>query len=394
MLGAVPGLRILACSDNYPAPDRPTDGTFFASLLERFAARGAAVDVIAPGPWLARSGLAARPPGEPDAVYGRVAVHRPRYVSLSNRRIAGISTRRLGLRAFDLAVRRTARRLHERPDVAWAHFLFQGGHALLPVARALGVPAVVALGESTPERYAAEFGAARVARTLRGFDVVVAVSARNREWALDLGAAPERVTVVPNAADLERFRPLDRATCRRELGLPAERPIVAFVGRRIERKGPLRVAEALAALPDAGAVYLGEGPQTPTGPQVLHVGAVSPEALPRWLGACDVVALPTRAEGSPNAIAEALACGRAVVASDLPAVRDLVDQDCARLVAADDVQALGSALRAVLEDPALRARMEAAARRRAESFGLEERAAGLLARLEELASLDPLRRGD
>jgi glycosyltransferase involved in cell wall biosynthesis len=194
---------------------------------------------------------------------------------------------------------------------------------------------------------------------------------------------PAKLVVVPNAVDLEHFRPRERGAVRSVLGLPEDVPIVAFLGHFIDRKGPLRVLEALRRAPDARAIFLGHGPQQPEGEQVLHAERCPHALVPHYLCAADVFVLPTRSEGSPNAILEALACGLPVVSSDIPSVREVVSKSCGELVDPMDVRALGDAIARLLEDAPRRATMSEAAREHASGFSLERRAQRILSWMSE-----------
>jgi glycosyltransferase involved in cell wall biosynthesis len=371
-------LRVLVGTSDYPSQDRPHVRTFVGALVNEWLRQHVDVAVVAPRPlWQ----------GAPVEQGDRPPVLRPPFVSLSNREIPGLgSTLRLTVASFSRALARAARALPFEADVAYAHFLFPAGDGILRVARERGIPAVVALGESALAYYDTHLGRARVAATVAAFDGILSVSQENRDWCVnELGARPERIRVVPNAVDTHRFHPLDRAAARLALGLPADRPIVVFAGHWNERKGPLRVLEAMRGVPEAGVVFLGEGAERPSGPQVLFAGSVAHEQVPQWLSAGDVFALPTRAEGSSNAVLEAMACGLPVVSSDIPALREAVDDRCAILVAPDDVSALSAALATMLGDPARRAAASRAALARATRVTLADRAATIAAWLRELA---------
>jgi glycosyltransferase involved in cell wall biosynthesis len=191
--------------------------------------------------------------------------------------------------------------------------------------------------------------------------------------------------VLPNGVDERHFFPRDRAEARRRLGLPADRPILAFVGHLNERKGPLRVLDAIRGRPEIGAVFLGRGPQRPEGPQVLHADAVPHEDVPLWLSAADLFVLPTLDEGCSNALIEALACGLPIVTSDRPFNRAVVNESMALLIEPADSAALAAAIAELVDRPELRAALGAAALAHAGAFRLERRASRVLTLLRDVA---------
>ncbi|MBM3957382.1 MAG: glycosyltransferase, partial [Gemmatimonadetes bacterium] len=355
------GLAVVAA--NYPSPADPARGAFVAAFVREIG-RMEDVTVIAPDRIRPRLGRELGGGQQPGDVPARVV--RPRYPSFSDRvLLGGFSTFRLTDWSFRRAAMRAARGL-PRPDVVHGHFLFPAGAAALALAERWRVPATVAVGESRPAYYERHVGLERIRSLALRFAGLLCVSEQNRDYAVDrLGASTDRVLLVRNAADTTRFYPRGREEMRRKLGLPLDRPIAAFVGGFNASKGPLRVLEALRRRPDVCAVFLGSGPLAPAGDRVLFAGAVPHDSVPEWLSAADVFVLPTRAEGSSNAVAEAMACGLPIVTSDLPSMRALVPGDAGLLVAPDDVDALAGALGTVLGDGGRRAAMAEAALSRA-----------------------------
>ena len=122
---------------------------------------------------------------------------------------------------------------------------------------------------------------------------------------------------------------------------------------------------------------------------MLFSGRQQHEQVPAWLRAADLFVMPTLAEGSPNAVLEAMACGLPVVSSDIPALREAVPPEAGRLVDPLDVRALGAAIGALVDDVELRTRMGRAARARAESFSLANRADRILHWLRDLRAATP-----
>jgi len=368
-------VRPVVVTGNYPTPDQPNWGTFVESLVRQWTRTGSEVCVIAPFAY--QSAQAGRlvlrypessGPGEPTVV-------RPGFFTFSNRTLGPLRTAHWTHASFRRSVIRASARLPWKPHLTYSHFLLPAGYAGLALARRLGVPAVAALGESGFTLYEDTTDIERIRRTARGFDAVLSVSRFNRDWVVEhYGVEPDRVVVIPNATDTDRFRPGDRAALRRELGLPEDRVLLAFSGRFAERKGPLRVLEAIRDLPEVSGIFLGDGPDHPKGPQVAVARKVSHDQVPRYLGAADLYVLPTLEEGSPNSVIEAMACGLPIVSSDLPSLRETVTAECALLVDPMDTEALAAAIRDLVREPERRRAMGRAARAVAETSSLARRA--------------------
>jgi glycosyltransferase involved in cell wall biosynthesis len=102
------------------------------------------------------------------------------------------------------------------------------------------------------------------------------------------------------------------------------------------------------------------------------------EQLPQWLVAADLFVLPTLAEGCPNAVVEAMACGLPIVSSDIAALRETVGEGNGILVDPLDVSALSRAIATVLSDAGQRAQMSAAALARGTRLSAAARAERIL----------------
>jgi glycosyltransferase involved in cell wall biosynthesis len=210
---------------------------------------------------------------------------------------------------------------------------------------------------------------------------------------------PSRQTsVVPNAVDLEMFKPSDRSA-RREPNHPLR---VGFAGQWIARKGVdvlLQAWRALApTLPNcelciaggpavwknfagvSGAQELAQRIQALERDQLLHcVGALSRSAMPEFWGSLDVAVVPSHYEPFGLVALEALACGVPVIAADVGGLKEIVAEgECGLLVPPGDAAALARALRLLLTDKALRLRLASGARLRAQCFSLQRRSQELL----------------
>ena len=203
--------------------------------------------------------------------------------------------------------------------------------------------------------------------------------------------------IIPALVDLERFRPgVELPGLRTRLGLDGQR-VVAFTGRLVPHKGVDVLLQALALLPsDVHALIVGRGPRlVDLAGMARRLGVeerthfcprVSDDELPGYLGLADVFAFPSqnRLEGFGLAVAEAMACALPVVTSDMPGVREVIDDGVQGLLVepllADD---LAAKLAVLLVDPARARAMGAAGRRRAEERYALPQVAGALIRLYE-----------
>ena len=220
--------------------------------------------------------------------------------------------------------------------------------------------------------------------TLRSARHIVAIASRGREEIRGLyGTPPERISVVYNGVDLERFHPDNRKRWRQDtrsqLGIPAGAWLVAFVGSGFERKGLGPLLEAAAKLRDRRAhVFVAGKGKTETYREMAArlgiAGAVTWSAprpdVERLYAAADVVALPARYEPFGNVHLEALASGVPVltsaVAGGAEAVRDGVSGAVVASATAEDI---ARGLAALRDHDA--ARLAQAARAAAEPFTYE-----------------------
>jgi D-inositol-3-phosphate glycosyltransferase len=200
----------------------------------------------------------------------------------------------------------------------------------------------------------------RRARQIFAYNPVVYAHLRSYRVAAD------RIVLTGNGVDVAAFSPgtpRDELGLRRRLALPGRRPIVLFVGRLVPKKG-YRELIAAAAAADFHLVLVGPGrppEQLPAG--VSCVGEVPRSELVELYRLADVFVLPSVGEMTTLAMQEAMACGLPVVTTDDPRYdRYGVDRELVSLVPAEPA-ALRQAIRTILGDPGLRARMGAYSRR-------------------------------
>ena len=217
-------------------------------------------------------------------------------------------------------------------------------------------------------------------------DLVIANSEAVRHQVLHSeGIAPERVIIIRNGVDVRRFRCTPDPSLRTSLGLDAGAPLVGVTANLLDYKGHGYFLDAWRSLlgthPRAQAILIGDGPlrEEITGRiRALGLGGSvrllgSRPDVPAILALVDMVAHPSLEEGFPNAVLEAMAAGKPVVATSVGGTPEaVVDGETGLLVPARDSGALAEGMARLLARPAeARALGEAGRRRVAERFGLE-----------------------
>lgn len=252
--------------------------------------------------------------------------------------------------------------LWTRPDLVYSR------DELAAALAALVGPAIYEL-HKFPSRRLGLFGAL-VGRASR----VVSTNTWKRDQLVErFGLDPARILVCPNAADVHGIRHSPpRPGVRATLGLPAHARLVLYSGHLHDWKGVGTLVEAAAMLdPDTHVLLLGGTDRAieryrreHQGPRVHVLGRCAPAEVAGWLRAADVLVLPNapsshegRFETSPLKLFEYMASGRAIVASDLPSIREVLDDDSALLVQAGSAQALAEGIKRLLGQPALAARL-------------------------------------
>ena len=213
----------------------------------------------------------------------------------------------------------------------------------------------------------------------RAPDRIIAVSEAVRRRALELLDLPaQRVVTVLNGVDLDaaaRASDDARPRLRAALSVPREAPLLLAIGTLGRCKGQDVLLHALCLLPDAVHVaFAGEGGSLLELEALAHRLGVAPRVrflgarndVPDLLRASDLLVHGARWEGFGRAVAEAMAAGLPVVASSAGGLVELVEHErTGLLVAPDRPAALAAAVRRLIEDPELSARLAESARRSA-----------------------------
>jgi glycosyltransferase involved in cell wall biosynthesis len=293
----------------------------------------------------------------------------------------------------DAALVRAALSAARRADVIYQrHARFSLGGALL--ARISGKPLFLEYNGS--ERFKGRYWTATPLHTRLAAceDAALAAAARifvvseaDHRSLLERGVGPERIVVNPNGVDAERFALGGRSEIRSLHGIDADCIVFGFAGTFGPWHGAPEAAraftEAAKSLPRAHLLLVGDGPELDTtrsivrdaglGSRATVTGQVPPSQVPAYLDACDVlvsphVPLPDGIEffGSPTKLFEYMAAGKAIIASRLGQIGDVLEHGVtAWLVEPGDVAGLAEALLTLAETPEIRRELGAQARRQA-----------------------------
>lgn len=384
----------------FPSSVRPGHGVFVETRLRELMASGQVqARVVAPVPWFpstdprhgARALMATTP--EAELRHG-IQVRHPRYPLVPK---VGQSLHPFGLA---LGALRTIRRLQREGfdfDVIDAHFYYPDGVAAALLARWLGKPLVITARGSDLNG----FGRDAVPRALmRWAGGVASASVGVCQALVDVlqgwGLPPERLNVIRNGVDTQRFCPQPQADARAALGINGA-PLLLSVGHLVHVKGHDIALQALAQLatshPGAHLVFVGDGPlradlqaqaqSLGIGARVTFAGAIPNEALPAWYSAADALVLASRSEGWANVLLEAMACGTPVVATAVGGTAEVVAQPAVgRVVPPQDPAALAGGIVSLLRSPPDRHTVRAYA----EGFGWDETTAAQLRLFREVVA--------
>lgn len=350
-------LKILALTNLYPSPAAPGLGVYHRQLFGALSER-CEVRVVSPQRWWARL----RTPRDlffpPRAVVSGIAAEFPSYWSIPLAwPLHGWAMYR-SLRSHVNRLRRAF--TFDAMLGAWA---YPDAVAAALLAQELQCPLFTkVLGSDINWSGQNRLLRGQIAWALKRAERVFAVSQDLGTRVQDLGVSPDRIRVHRNGVDTQRFAVRERICARERLGLQPGGKLLCYVGHLEREKGvdllldamehgPLHQRAAVSlALVGAGSMRRRlEGTAAPSGGRIRFAGSRDHSEIPLWMAACDVFCLPSRREGCPNVVLEAMACGRPVVATRVGGVPELVNAETGILVEPENPQALAAGLAAALD---------------------------------------------
>lgn len=375
-------MNVLSITSSYPRFEGDPTAPFIESITRHVAARGHSIHLILPEhqEWK-------RPPVE-DGVHYHPYRYSPRRTwtpwGYSESLEGGVRIRRslyaLAPLVFLSALRASSSVLSRAPfDLVHAHWVIPNGPIGARAARRHKLPLVISLHGSDISVSERSGSIGRVARSCFGRAAAVTAPSEDLlERARRLGASG-LLELIPYGADTSALQADSAAAhaVRERLGLRSDQIVVAGIGRFVHWKGFEYLIEAYAKasamLPELRLVFVGDGDlredlsararSLGVSETVVFAGMASRDAIPAYLAAADIVAVPSihydgYVDGLPNVALEAMAAGKPLVATRVGGLPQLVRPgENGLLVDEQDSDALSEAIVTLARDPHLRASM-------------------------------------
>jgi glycosyltransferase involved in cell wall biosynthesis len=378
-------MRILLLSHLFPKASDRRHGIFVQRQAERLRELGHEVVVVVPVPylpawlsWVPRWRRYKRQRDPHDA--GGFEIHLATFL-----RPPGAWFQPYQRLTIYYGTRATIRRLHVAKafDVLYAQDLSSDVQAGTRIAHDLGIACVgMAIGGDLNQCANGSRAYRReIARSLEACDAVVCNSEALAEKVSELTQGRQSAVAITRGVDVQRFCPVGspaRLALRRRLHLPENGLLIIYAGYLERNKGVFELVEAFHRIakshPDAHLILVGEGSdhqelvRLAAGREAeerMHfLGHVDHDRMPSLFQACDIAAMTSWAEGMPNAVVEAIACGLPTVATRVGGIPQAVRHECSGLlVPPQDIEAIAEALGRLLRDLSQRERFGREARR-------------------------------
>jgi len=253
-------------------------------------------------------------------------------------------------------------------DVLHAYFLTQAGFVATYAGNYLNIPSVVSIRGNDIER--AVFDPSKFSHVMYALQNASAVTTNASELAKKAKALIDReIFLIPNGIDVEQFKPMKKNEALAgalEIGLDGRSPVIGFVGELREKKGLKSLLLVYAQVADersislliVGEVRQGEDQkvfeefkQANPDLNIVVTGYIPHNDLPAYYSLIDIFVHPSLRDGMPNAILEAMACEKPVIATSVGGVKDILqDGKNGFIVNVDDVNILAGKILDLLDN--------------------------------------------
>jgi teichuronic acid biosynthesis glycosyltransferase TuaC len=235
--------------------------------------------------------------------------------------------RKINFILFKNAVYNGLNLINKTPDIIYAHF-WVAGFSSLSFAKKYGLKIVVGSGEEIID-FHNYYQISNLNEILDEISHVIPVSSKTmREIQSKLFVPNSKMTIVANGYDNQKFfESIElRKRKRNELQIKESDTVFIFVGQFSERKGVDKLDKALKLINNDNykIIYIGSGPIKPTYSNTIFIGSVPHQKINEYLNSADIFIFPSRNEGCPNSVIEAMGAGLPIIIPNLEYSRDIL----------------------------------------------------------------------
>jgi len=358
-------MKVLVYTSLFPNHLQPNFGIFIKQRMFHFAKlKGCEIKVVAPvpycPPWPALGKWYQHSQVKKYEVMDGIEVYHPRYPLIPK-----VSMPFHGLSLF-LSTLNLVKRIYQSfPfDVIDGHYIYPDGFAAVLLGMVMKRPVVLSARGSDIHLFTG-FKSIKpmISYALGHADHVISVCEALKKEMIKLGIDDNKITVIPNGVDTEKFQPVDKTEARKKLSIANNSRIILSVGSLIPLKGFHVILDALPDILQKNAMVhlyiVGEGPYRSVlekqikdlklSLNVTLTGERPNSELKLWYNAADVFCLASSREGWANVIMESIACGTPVVATKVWGAPEILTSPDVGILVDRTPESLGQGLQTALE---------------------------------------------
>ena len=355
-------MKILILSHMYPNKSNPVSGIFIHNYAKALLNAGCKVGVVSPVPyspkilWFNKKWKKYGEVPKFDTI-DKIPVYYPRYIRLPGKWFHCLSSY-----TIYLGIVKTVSNIIMRdfkPDILHTHTATPDGYTGLLLKRKFNLPVVCSLRGSDINNYPYydSFTMELTRKVISQADQLIAVSNALKLKAESFATPKNEIQVIYNGCDIKKFvfNLESRIATKKRLNIPLDNKVLIFVGNLLKTKGIYELIGSFILLSkqyhNLHLIVVGNGPEyqyikeqafkNGLKDKIYLVGAQPHNKIPDFLSAGDILVLPSYNEGLPNAVLDAMACSRAVVATKVGGIPEAVrDGETGFLVNEKDINSL------------------------------------------------------
>lgn len=346
-------MKVLVISHMYPNARKPLDGIFVKERLKNLC-RHCEIKVVCPYPWFPALGFLKKLSMPKKEIQDNIEVYYPKYFPLPGKYFNLVK----GFWSF-LFIRNVVVNIQKRFnfDIIHAHRVYPDGFAAILLGKIFKKPIVITIHGSDINILIKSFIIKRMIRfSLTRAKCIITVSNALKEKIIGLGIAGNKIEILSNAIDSDKFKPINKIEARKKIDLPLTKKIILFVGNFVYAKNPLLLIDLAYEIKKQGRsdlffIMVGDGELKQKIIDKIKYLSVKEivklieqkqhDEIPLWMNAADVFVLPSRFEGLPTVLVEAMACGLPIVATKVGGIPEIIkDNERGILIEPNDATAI------------------------------------------------------